>query len=1064
MYNQFSSFKQAALPRAVFVLTVLTLAAQALPAQTLDTGILGKVTDPPGSVIPGATVTITQPATGFTRSVTTTGDGAYEVRYLRPGEYTLEVRMQGFRTERHTGIVLQLSQLARIDVTLQVGEIKETVEVSATPPLLQTENAVLGEVVGSERVANLPLNGRNFLQLSGITPGVVVREEGNAVRTRVIANGSRDIWMQVNVNGITAVNNRHNFVNFYPSIDAIQEFKVQSGNYSSEYGGNSGANINVQLKPGTNQFRGSIFEFLRNDKLDARGYFRPEPLPKDILRRNQFGTVVSGPIRKDKTFFMAGYEGMRSVIERAGTSIVLTPEQRRGDFSATPTPVIDPLSGAPFPGNIIPSNRLDPVSVNIINNYMPLPNVAGAVNYAGVTRDIVDVDQGIARIDHYFSPQDQLAFHYIYSARDYPNVELNPFFFYSATFPNSSLGIQHVHTFSPSLLNEFRFGWHKGDTEKLSPRTNTDFRIEDLGINGLKVGGPDGRPLRPDEQGFPVLNIEGFLSMGDSQASSNLDNSRTYQMVDNFSFIRGAHSMKMGFDLRRHLDDATTNNWPFSNMAFTRDIAGFGAASFMLGYPRTVLTPEGVPISKVRQWRWGVYFQDDWKVTQNLTLNLGVRYDLFGLPKEINGVSRTLRFDLDPSGPVLWPEPGQVVDLWLNEYNYVSPRFGFAWRIGDKTVARGGYGIFRTAAHFDNVNILQLNPGAGASLTITNGALNPVATIQNPVPRELFPQNPIYNVVTLPEDRKRRNAYVQNWNLQLSRQITGNDLIEVGWVGSKGTFLDTSLNNYNNPLPSLLPFDQARRLYPQYNRIRMIVADGNSIYHSLQSRYEHRFSKGLSFTGAYTWSHLTDDTGQSVNRGACQCQDPRNRGRAERADGLEDFRHRLAAGYMWELPWGEGLSGFAGAFLGGWQAGGIINFQSGSPFNIIQSGDTQNVEFSGWSRPDLLPGVQAELSDPDPANWFNTAAFSRSVGRFGTAPRNTLVGPGLNTFDLSLSKTFKMPYATSHELLFRTEFFNAFNTPQFASPGSTLGTGTFGRVTGTRADNRQIQFALKYLF
>jgi outer membrane receptor protein involved in Fe transport len=1027
-------------------------------AQTLDTGILGTVTDPGGALIPSAAVTITQPATGYSRAVVTGQEGTYEVRYLTPGEYTVEVRAQGFKTERRTGIALQISQLARLDFSLQVGQVQETVEVTAVAPILQTENAVLGEVVGTERIVNLPLNGRNFLQLSTLTPGVVVREESNAERTRVIANGSRDIWMQVNIGGITAVNNRANFVNFYPSVDAIQEFKVQSANYSAEYGGNAGANINMQLRSGTNRFHGTLFEFLRNDNLDARGYFRPQPLPKDVLRRNQFGGVLSGPVIRDKMFFMASYEGMRSATERAGTAVVLTPEMRRGDFSGISGAITDPLTGAPFPGNIIPPDRLNPVSVNLINQYMPLPNVQGAINFAGVTTNIVNINQGIGRVDHVFSSRDQVFVHYIYSARDFPNTELNPNFFYNATFPNESLAAQHVHTFGATTVNELRFGWHRGHIQKYSERQNTDFRIEQLGIMGLKVGGPDGRPLRPDEQGFPVLNIEGFLGMGDSQASSNIDNSRTYQLVENFSLIRGSHSIKMGADIRRHLDDATTNNWPFSSMAFTRDIAGNGAASFMLGFPRTVLTPEGVPISQVRQWRYGFYFQDDWKVTSNLTLNLGVRYDLFTIPKEVNALSRTLRFDLDPRGPVLYPEPGQKAeDLWKNEYDYVSPRFGLAYRFSDRTVLRGGYGIFYTAAQFDNVNILQLNPPAGGSLTVTNNAINPIATIQNPVPRELYPAEPIFNVVTLPEDRKRRNAYVQNWNLQVSRQITSNDALEIGWVGSKGTFVDTSLNNFNNPEPSNIPFTQSRRPYPQYGRIRMMVADGNTLFHSLQARYEHRFSHGLSLTSAYTWSHLIDDTAQTINRGGCGCQNPRNRGRAERADSLEDIRHRLVTGYVWEIPWG-------GRFFGGWQLGGLVTLQSGSPFNVTQSGDSQNVEFSGWSRPHLVSGVEAKVDNPDAAMWFNPNAFVRSVGEYGTAPRNPLVGPGLHTFDLSLSKSFAMPWQEGHELLFRSEFFNAFNTPQFGQPGGTLGTGAFGRVTSTRSDNRQIQLALKYMF
>jgi hypothetical protein len=1037
-----------------------------LAAQTLDTGILGNVTDPTGAAIAAGVVTISSPATGVRRTVNTSADGKYEVRYLVPGEYTVEVAAPGFRTERHTNVVIQINQQARIDFSMQLGEVQQTVEINAAAPLLQTENATLGGVVATERIVNLPLNGRSFIQLSVLTPGVTVYEPSQFTSStdgsRIIANGARAAWMQVNIDGITMVNNRSNYVTMYPIIDALQEFKVQTGNYSAEYGGNAGANTNLQLRSGSNQFHGSLWEFLRNNALDARSYFRPAPFPKDILRRNQFGTVFSGPIFKDKTFFLVGYEGQRAVQESAATNIVLTPAQRAGDFSSSSAPVIDPLKGQPFPGNIIPQNRLNRVSVNLINTYVPLPNTSGPVNYSGVTQGRLTTDQGLVRLDQYFSAKDQVFGHYIKSRRDFPNYELNPNFYFNGTYPNSSLSAQYVHTFSAALLNEVRFGFNLANVSVLSPRANTNFTIESLGIHGLNVGGPSGRPLRPDEQGFPVINISGYMGMGDDQAASNLDNSRTYQLVDNVSWIRGNHSFKFGGDLRRLMDDATTNNWPFSNMSFTGDISGNAAADYMLGFPRTTLTPEGVPISKIRQWRVAAYVQDDWKVTPNLTLNLGLRYDFFGQPHEENGVTRTLRFDLDPSGPVLWPPPGEVADIYKNEYLYFSPRFGFAWRLPHSMVVRGGYGIFYSAAQFDNTNILQLNPPTAGSLTVTNPVTNPVATIDYPVPAALYPTNPIFNVVTVPQDRLRHNAYLQNFNFQVSRQLTQSDVLEAGWVGSKGTHVDTSLQNFNQPDPGPGPI-QPRRPYPQYARIRMIAPDANTIYHSLQARYEHRFSRGLSLSTAYTWSHLIDDAAQTINAGGCVCQNPRQRGIAERASSVLDQRHRLVIGYLWEIPFANNLKGVSNAILGGWSLGGLLTFASGSPFNITQSGDSQNND-GLWERPDLT-GQTVSVANQTPDLWFNTAAFQRSMLHYGNSPRNPgLTGPGTKTWDLSASKSFKMPYSETHQLMFRSEFFNAFNTPQFSNPGSSLGTGTFGRITSTALASRQIQFALKYLF
>ena len=1068
---------------------VFLLAAVSAFAQSADTAILGTIADATGGVIAGAKVTIEQPATGFSRSIVTGAEGWYEFRYLRPGEYTVEAGHPGFRTERRTGIVIVVNQQARIDFNLQVGDVIETVEVSSAAPLLGTESAVVGGVVVGEQIVNLPMNNRNFLQLAILTPGVRIKEEFNAERTRVVANGNRDIWMQVNINGITAVNNRAPFVNFYPAVDAIQEFKVQSSNYSAEYGGQSGANINVQLRSGTNEFHGSVFEFLRNDALDARGYFAPAPRPKPVLRRNQFGGVIAGPVAKNKFFFMTGYEGVREKRQSARTAIVMPLEMRRGDFSAVSTRIIDPLNQQPFPNNLIPQNRLDPVSVNLINTYMPPPNQSGSQNYAGVVQDDLNIDQFLCRADYYLTEKDQLTFHYVYSGRYFPTVSINPNFYQTdRNFPNSSLGIQHVHTFSPSLLNEFRFGYHMGHIRRIGPRTGTGFKIEDLGIHGMLVGGPGGRPLRNDEQGFPTINIEGYLGMGEIGAASNIDNSRTYQWVNNLSVIRGRHAFKFGGDIRYHRDEATTNNWPFGQITFNRDITGLGAAAYMLGFPRETLTPEGVPLSDVSNWRFGIYAQDDWKATHKLTLNLGLRWDYFTLPNEGNHVTRFLSFGMDGPLRLVPDDPTTFLQPYLPEYNYFGPRFGLAYRVTDKTVFRMGYGIFRTAAQFDNMNILQLNPPHGGSLTVRNELVDaagrpivPLATIRNPVPRELYPEKPIFNVVTVPMDRKRRNAYVQNYNATLAHQIGANDLIEVAWVASKSTNVDTSLRNFNQPEPGPGPV-QPRRPYPGFATIRMMVSDGNGLFHSLQSRYEHRFSSGLNVTAAYTWGHMIDDIMETINRGGCGCQSARRRGAYERGDSVEDIRHRMVIGGVWKIPYGKQSRGVAGAVLGGWQAGWLVTMETGQPFSVSQSGDTQNKGGNEASRPHTL-GVNANLprGQRDPARWFDTTAFVRSTyegapasyglyipgsGGYGTAGRNTLRGPGVNAWDLSIGKNFPMPWKEGHAFLFRAEFFNAFNTPQFSNPGNTLGTGAFGVISSTRGlnPNRQIQFAVKYHF
>ncbi|MDX2181121.1 MAG: TonB-dependent receptor [Bryobacteraceae bacterium] len=1041
----------------------LVVASLKVVAQTIDTGIVGSVTDPSAAPVANAEVVVTHQSTGNTQTRRTNESGAYEIRYLLPGEYLVLVKADGFRSVRRSGITLQGGQQARVEVRLEVGQVNETIDVSAAAPLLQTENATLGAVVGAERIANLPLNGRNFAQLATLTPGVTVLTQFNGLFSRVSANGARDVAMQVSFDGVSVVNNRQNWVGMFPSVDALQEFKVQSSNYTAEYGGNAGANVQVHLKSGGNQFHGTAFEFLRNDALDARGYFRPAPLEKDKLRRNQFGGVLSGPIQRDKTFFMASYEGLRSNQQRPQVGVVLTPEMRAGNFSAISTPVTDPFAAnTAFPGNRIPASRLNPVSVNLVNQYMPLPNQSGVNNYSGFTGERADQNQAIVRIDRQLGTRNQVSGHYIYQNRSYPTTTFNPNFGQEREFRNQSMNFQWVRTISPTLLHEFRFGHQRGDRVELGRLWESGFKIEDLGINGFLIGGPDGRAPAGEEVGFPLMNIDGFMSIGESLGAAPKDFSRTYQFVDNLSIIRSKHSLKLGADVRRIVGNGNASN-DYGVLSFTRDLSGYSAAAYMLGFPRAVDSAEGLPITGARQWRIGMYFQDDWRVTKRLTLNLGVRYDFDPAPVDAFGTSRTLRFDLNPSGPILWPDPGTSEKLWQNNFYKVAPRFGFGYRLNNKMVVRGGYGIFFTAAHFDNLNILQANPPVAPTITVTNPVVNPSATIQNPFPRNLVTSSPFVNVVSVEPDRRHWDGYLQNWNLQVGRELSSSDLVEVSYVGSKGTNLDTSINNWNSPDPGPGAI-QARRPYPQWGRIRMMASDGNSVYHSLQARYERRFAKGLSATAAYTWSHLIDDTGQGTNRGGCVCQNPRARGTAERASSLSDVRQRLVLGWVWELPWKIANNTIGRTALGGWSLGGVATLQSGSPFNVTQSGDTLNNDPGGWTRPNLVGDVQLPDGQQDRALWFNPNGFSRATTTHGTAPRNPLVGPGVNTFDLSASKTFRMPYAEKHQLLFRTEVFNAFNSPQFANPASVFGNPGFATITATSIDQRQIQLALKYIF
>jgi outer membrane receptor protein involved in Fe transport len=1036
------------------------LGVSSVSAQSVDTGILGTVVDASGALIPGADISVTRVSTGVAQSVVSGPNGTFEIRYLLPGDYVVEAKLSGFRTERRA-VALRVAQMARLNVVLEVGQIDEVVDVVAQGLLLETQSGVTGNTVSAETIVNLPLSGRNFTSLGNLTAGVV------ASGTQFRASGARGMYQQVNFDGVSALNNRGNNLFIYPSVDAVQEFKVQATNYTAEYGGHAGANVQLQLKSGSNAMHGAVFDYLRNDALDARNFFSQPPQPKPQLDRNQFGGVVSGPLRRNKTFFMASYEGLRETRESAAQANVLTAAMRRGDFSEVAGLVLrDPLTGLQFPGNVIPANRLDPLAVSMINEYQPLPNQSGANNLGGVSGSEDRHDQFLTRIDHVLSNRAKIFGHYIYNKRDNPSTPINTNFPVARLFNNHSAAVQHVTTWSDTVLNEIRFGYMRGDLNRLSPRRDTGFTVEgDLGIQGMLVGGPTGRPPNELEIGFPTITIQGFNGFGDSTGGEGIDKSQTYQFVDTLTLIRGKHALKMGADVRRLMGDATSTNAPFGAIDFTRDITGHAAAAFMMGFPRTARTPEGIPIGGIRQWRSGFFFQDDWRMTPRFTLNLGLRYDHNQVPQDINGVSRTLRFDLDPSGPVLWPGPGEVVDgLYFNKHRHWAPRVGGAYQVNDRLVFRGGYGVFNMALHLDNINTLGTNPPT-ASIQVTNPTVNPIATLAYPFPASLVPTNTIFNVTSAEVDRNHRDGYYQNWNLAAGYELSTDAVVEVRYVGAKGTNLDSSLTNFNSPDPDPNAGAvnlQSRRPYPAFGRIRMWVTDGKSDYHSMQTEFRQRGPWGLHVTVAYTLSRLRDNQQGGLNASRARRQNPRSLD-GEYGPSADDVRNRLVASYVWDIPFGSNLTGFSSALLKGWQLSGIATLSSGSPIFINQDGDTLNVD-SEEIRPNLVAGQNPTLpsSERTLSRWFNTAAFSRATGTYGNSARNPVVGPGLKTVDLSLAKSFAV--SSGQHLQFRWEAFNAFNTPQWGNPNGTLGNSNFGIISSTRQNNREMQVSLKYTF
>lgn len=1143
---------------AVFALAGIFLSAP-VAAQTTSTEVLGTVTDATGAVVPNADVTLLRLSTGEKRQTKTDGSGNFSFPLIEIGDYSVTVSLSGFKTQVKTGINVAYQQKARVNMTLDIGATTDRVEVVATGVELKTDDAAVSTTIERKRVQELPLLGRNFASLAILTPGVQYGTRMNqnvqaatafpfpGAATTLSANGQRDANQNISMDGVVATEPLVNQVLFNPSIDAIEEVKIQTGSVSAEYGQNNGAVVQIALKSGTNNFHGTFFNFMRNNVLDARDYFLNFELPagtperkKNALRRNQFGTWLAGPVRlpgyngKDRTFWSFNYEGVKQTIESVAQAFWYPEEFRRGDFSALLTPLIrdgrpvrapiivhDPVTGEPFRDtqgritNIIPPSRINANAQKFVNTYVPLPQFRPAdildVNVIATVPSILDQNQYFARVDHNFGPNDRVFVRYAGQRTTFDSRTINPNFATTFGLRPNNIASQYLHLFRPTIINEFRFGYNRVDHDQSNPRTNTNFDVDSLGIGQFRVAVDNNRKFRPLEAAIPDTGVV----PGDSGA--RIDFNDTYQISDNFTVIHANHTFKMGMEYRRLTIERAAANVPYGNLSCCQ--GGYALAGFLMGYPSGSSTAEGLLLQKPRQHRYSGYFLDEWKATRRLSLNMGLRWDYFGLATDLNRTWRTLRLDIlstasnGQSLPTVVPEPGKNFKFYDPEKRFFMPRLGLAYRASDKWVVRSGLGWYANAQQLNNFSILNLQPplsGTFGFLQVTDVAQvipvsyggqdyslqtrrfrpgSTVLTLDNPFPGQGTAAART-NVLLMVPNNKASN-YIQ-WSLDIQRQLPFSTILTVGYVGSQTSHLDNTVPNFNSPDPSPDTDINSRRPYQAYvsagegnvprliNNIRYLDSFASASYHGLQVSAQKRYSHGMTLGLAYTYSKsLGEGYGRNDPGGDVQTtyQNPRDR-RSDRTRYGFDITHNAVANFVYDLPALKGASAFARGVLGGWQASGILTLRTGFPFT--PNGGNLNTLFS--TRPDRI-GDGRLGSAATRKLWFDPTAFRRTecnipnradLCHYGNAGNGILVSPGARNIDMSIGKNWSIPQLGEQgRLQFRGEAFNAFNTPQFGLPNNLGWAGPdslvpdaprVGEIRGLRNSMRIFQVALKLYF
>jgi outer membrane receptor protein involved in Fe transport len=1108
-----------------FLLLVLTSSVLVrLAAQTAGQ-ITGEVHDASGAIIPGAEIVVENEATGAQRSATTNEAGVYNFPSLLPGSYVVKASKTGFRPVDRTQVVLEVQQTVRIDFNMEVGNLTQAVEVQGSPSQLDTEDATVGTVIENKRVTELPLNGRNFLQLVALSPNtnygfspssdIAGRQGGDRTALTISVGGQRIEFNYYTLDGIDNTDVTFNTYMMLPSVDALLQFKVQTGIYPAEFGREI-SQVNVSTKAGTNAYHGALFEFLRNSDLDARPYSFTAVHPAQTpFRWNQYGFTLGGPVSipklfngRNRLFFMTNFEGFREREQSQGVFSSPTTQMRSGDLSRVSQVIYDPTSrttvngqitATPFPGNIIPTSRLSATSQKILE-FLPPPNIntTSLANNLLIGLNLpVDKDQFTQRIDFVESNQSTWFGRYSWSNEDQTVPVLYENGSTIATRAKQAM-ISNTRVFSPTIVNDFRFGFnHFFNT--LGPQLAFARNVPgELNIPGIPT-------VEPAAWSPPGVAIAGFSQFGGSSGPWTIYDTN-FQWVDNVSIVRGKHSLRFGTEIRRDRYNEVGNTFLAGNFNFTATAtvnplspnnSGYGLGDYLLGYMSLSQGAIAPANGQFRATSQAYYADDTWKVAKNVTVTLGLRYENvppwfdrtgtlinLSIPNWERGQSNVQDLSQHPvlvragsggfyDGTILRFDPSIQVardgrlgpDLLHRDNKDFAPRLGIAWSPTPSWTIRAGAGIFYAQDNANGRFDLSRNI-AGREQVSTNPSApnltwsNPFASLQTVTLATPTIFSTAVNRVTPRE---------QEWLLNIERELGKDTLIEVGYLGSESHHLEyLTYQNEAVPAPITAGSTTSRRPFPELAPTQFVEDDGNANYNSLSVKFQRRFKSGLTYLASYTWSKSIDyysglrttdnDGGFAQNTSCLQCD-----------RGLSAFNvpHRIASSVLYELPFGAGRrflnhGGFVNEVLGGWQIGSIVTWQTGSPFTIVDGTDQANT-----GRPDSRPsstGVNANLSGSGTTGkWFNTSQFFLApYGTFGTTGRSTGVGPGLTDWDFSTLKNFRI--TESHALQFRFEAFNILNHPNWGFPNSTFTSASFGQITTTRIAMRQLQFALKYVF